>query len=166
MNKNKILTAVMAGTMMMGSVLPVCAASTVTNHDPISEAEIGEDGTTKDTVVEYTQASTFSVTIPKRIVLGSEKTSDYNVNVKGDISSTDQVKVAPDAKFNMSDKGTVGTRKADVEATVTQAETVWSSAQVCAENGTDKAGNVSALGLTSGTWEGTFTFNIALEAAN
>lgn len=66
----------------------------------------------------------------------------------------------------MSDKGTVGTRKADVEATVTQAETIWSSAQVCAENGTDKAGNVSALGLTSGTWEGTFTFNIALEAAN
>lgn len=165
MNKNKILTAVMAGTMMMGSVLPVCAASTVTNHDPISEAEIGEAGTTKDTVVEYAQASTFTVTIPKRIVLGSEKNSDYNVNVKGDISSTDQVKVAPAASFDMVDIGTVGTRKANVEATVTQAEAVWSSAQVCAENGTDKAGNVSALGLTSGTWEGTFTFNIALEAA-
>lgn len=90
MNKNKILTAVMAGTMMMGSVLPVCAASTVTNHDPISEAEVGEAGTTKDTLVEYKQASTFTVTIPKRIVLGSEKTSDYNVNVKGDISSDNQ----------------------------------------------------------------------------
>ncbi len=165
MNKNKILTAVMAGTMMMGSVLPVCAASTVTNHDPISEAEVGEAGTTKDTLVEYKQASTFTVTIPKRIVLGSEKTSDYNVNVKGDISSDNQVKVAPATKFDMVDKGTVGERKANVEATVTQAETIWSSAQVCTEDGTDKTGNVSALGLTSGTWEGTFTFNIALEAA-
>lgn len=169
MNKNKILTAVMAGTMMMGSVLPVCAASTVTNHDDISEAEIGEDGLTKNTVVEYTQASTFTVTIPKKIVLGSEKNSDYNVNVKGDISSTDQVKVAPISKFDMVDTGTVGERKANVEATVTQAETIWSSAEVCnktGKEGTDKTGNVSALGLTSGTWEGTFTFNIALEAAN
>lgn len=168
MNKNKILTAVMAGTMMMGSVLPVCAASTVTDYDPISEAEVGEAGTTKDTLVEYTQASTFTVTIPKKIVLGSEKNSDYNVNVKGDISSTDQVKVAPISKFDMVDIGTVGERKANVEATVTQNDTIWSSAQVCnktGKEGTDKTGNVSALGLTSGKWEGTFTFNIALEAA-
>ena len=166
MNKNKILTAVMAGTMMMGNVLPVCAA--VEYENPISQTEIGEAGTTKDTVVEYKQASTFTVTIPKRIVLDSTKNSDYNVNVKGDISSTDQVKVAPDAKFDMIDIGTEGaggTRKANVEATVTQAEKIWSSAQVCAKDGTDKTGNVSALGLTSGTWQGTFTFNIALEAA-
>lgn len=167
MNKNKILTAVMAGTIMMGSTLPVFAATT--NYDTISQTEIGEDGTTEDTVVEYTQASTFTVTIPKRIVLGSDKTSGYNVNVKGDISSADQVKVAPDANFDMIDKGTVGTRKANVKATVTQAETVWSSAEVCKKTedkeGTDKAGNVSAAGLTSGTWEGTFEFSIALEAA-
>ena len=154
---------------MLGSVLPVCAASTVTDYDPISQAEVGETGTNRDTLVEYTQASTFTVTIPKKIVLGSEKNSDYNVNVQGDISSTDQVKVAPISKFDMVDKGTVGTRKANVEATVTQAETVWSSAEVCKKTedkkGTDKTGNVSALSLTSGTWEGTFTFNIALEAA-
>ncbi len=31
MNKNKILTAVMAGIMMMGSVLPVCAATIEVN---------------------------------------------------------------------------------------------------------------------------------------
>lgn len=165
MNKNKILTAIMAGTMMMGSTLPVFAASTVKDYAPISQEEIGEDGITRPTEVEYKQASTFSVTIPKKIVLGEEKNSDYNVNVKGDISSTDQVKVAPITKFDMIDVGTVGTRKANVEATVKQDETIWSSAQVCAEDGTDKTGNVSALGLTSGTWEGTFTFNIALEAA-
>ena len=168
MNKNKILTAVMAGTMMMGSTLPVFAASTVTNYQPISQEEIGEKGTSRETEVEYKQASTFSVTIPKKIVLGEEKEADYNVNVKGDISSDNQVKVAPISKFDMVDIGTVGTRKANVEATVTQNDTIWSSAEVCNKTdkeGTDKTGNVSALGLTSGTWQGTFTFNIALESA-
>lgn len=174
MNKNKILTAIMAGTMMMGSTLPVFAASTVTDYNPISQEEIGKDGITRPTEVEYKQVSTFSVTIPKKIILGEEKNSDYNVNVKGDISSTDQVKVAPITKFDMVDVGTEGaggTRKANVEATVTQNETIWSSAEVCKKTedkvleGTDKKGNVSALDLTSGTWEGTFTFNIALEAA-
>ena len=47
MNKNKILTAIMAGTMMMGSVLPVCAATT--NYNPISQEEVGEFGTTRHT---------------------------------------------------------------------------------------------------------------------
>lgn len=163
MNKNKFLTALMAGTMIMGSALPVYAASTVTDYDPISQEAVGEEGTTRDTEVKYEQASAFTVTIPKTIVLGSEKTSDYTVNVKGDISSDKQVKVAPDASFNMKDQATVGTKKADVEATVTQDVTVWSSAEVCKTDGTDKAGNVAALGLTSGSWAGTFQFSIALE---
>lgn len=162
MNKNKILTAVMAGTMMMGSVLPVCAAVTEPQTVSKTEAEASE---TRDTEVLYEKASTFTVTIPKQIVLGETKTSDYNVNVKGDISSDKQVKVAPDAKFNMSDTGKVGTRKADVEATVTQNEIVWSSTEVCKADGTDKEGNVAALGLTSGSWAGTFEFSISLEDA-
>lgn len=161
MNKNKVLTAIIAGTMIMGNVLPVCAA--VENHDPISNEEVGETGTTRETEVEYIQTSAFTVTIPKKIVLGSTKTSDYSINVKGDISSDKQVKVAPDASFYMKDQATVGTKKADVEATVTQNATVWSSAEVCDTDGTDKGGNVSALGLTSGSWAGTFEFSIAME---
>ena len=132
MNKNKILTAVMAGTMMMGSVLPVCAATTESQNVGQTEADAG---TTRNTEVLYTQTSTFTVTIPKQIVLGETKASDYTVNVKGDISSDKQ----------------------DV--------TVWSSADVCKTDGTDKAGNVSAQDLTSGSWAGTFEFSIALEAA-
>lgn len=163
MNNNKILTAVMAGTMMMGSVFPVCATE---DAGPwIVEQTEADAGTTRNTEVLYTKASTFTVTIPKTIVLGTNKTSDYNVNVKGDIASDKQVKVAPDASFNMKDQAAVGEKKADVEATVTQAITVWSSADVCKTDGTDKAGNVSAQGLTSGSWAGTFEFNIALEAA-
>lgn len=65
MNKNKILTAVMAGTMMMGSVLPVCAATT--DYDPISQTEVGESGTSRDTEVLYELGSTFSVVILREL---------------------------------------------------------------------------------------------------
>lgn len=167
MNKNKILTAVMAGTMMMGSVLPVFAATSTPSitTDTVSKEE-ADASSTEVTEVTYAQSSTFTVTIPKKIVLGDTKISDYNVNVKGDISSDKQVKVAPDASFAMKDQGAVeALRKGDVTATVTQDVKVWSSEEVCKEEGTDKAGNVSATDLTSGTWAGTFEFSIALEDA-
>ena len=172
MNKNKILTAVMAGTMMMGSVLPVCAASTVTNHDPISQTEVGEAGTSRDTEVLYDLGSTFSVVIPKRIVLdATSKDSDYAVRVYGDISSDKKVTVAPqDAltdiagiNFYMKDQATIGTKKADVQADVTQDVVDWTSAEVAAD--TSKDGNVAAPTITAGSWKGTFNFNIALADA-
>ena len=170
MNKNKILTAVMAGTMMMGSVLPVCAATT--DYDPISQTEIGEDGTSRDTEVLYTRASSFSVVIPKRIVLdATSKDSDYAVRVYGDISSDKKVTVAPqDAltdiegiNFNMLDQATKGSKKDPVQADVTQEFVDWTSAEVAAD--TSKNGNVAAPTITAGNWKGTFNFNIALADA-
>lgn len=168
MNKNKFLTAVMAGTMIMGSTLPVFAATTESQGVDQAEVKANEEAgevTKKETVVTYTQSSTFTVTIPKTIVLDDTKISDYKVNVKGDISSDKQVKVVPDTSFDMIDIGTATAKKDPVEATVTQAVTVWSSDEVCKTDGTDKAGNVSATRLTSGSWSGTFEFSIALEDA-
>lgn len=171
MSKNKFLTALMAGTMMMGSTLPVYAA--VTEDQGVAQEE-ADEGTTKETEVLYTQASNYSVVIPKRIVLdGQTKASDYTVKVSGDISSDKRVSVAPqDAidsvagiNFYMKDLSTSANKKADVEATVTQDSTVWSSAEVSASEGTTKNGNVSAPTITAGSWKGTFTFNIALEDA-
>lgn len=170
MNKNKILTAVMAGTMMMGSVLPVCAATT--DYDPISQTEVGEAGTSRDTEVLYTRASSYSVVIPKTIVLDAvSKDSDYAVRVYGDISSDKKVTVAPqDAltdiegiNFHMKDQATIGTKKADVQADVTQDVVDWTSAEVTAD--TSKNGNVAAPTITAGSWKGTFNFNIALADA-
>ena len=170
MNKNKILTAVMAGTMMMGSVLPVCAA--VTDYDPISQEAVGGDGTSRDTEVLYNLGSTFSVVIPKTIVLDAvSKDSDYAVRVYGDISSDKKVTVAPqDAltdiegiNFYMIDQATAGTKKANVQADVTQDVVDWTSAEVTAD--TSKDGNVAAPTITAGNWKGTFNFNIALADA-
>lgn len=160
--KNKILTSLMAATMVMGSTMPVFAATTATNT--INETQV-ESGTTRPVEVTYTQSSTFTVTIPKTIALdGSTKTADYDVNVKGDIASDKQVKVAPDTTFKMVDQSKAAKKKTDVDASVTQAETTWSSTEVnVTTTGTTKTGNISATGLTSGSWKGTFNFSIAMD---
>ncbi len=177
MNKNKILTAVMAGTMMMGSVLPVCAATT--KDQGVSQADIEETGSaTRDTDVLYELGSTFSVVIPKTIVLdATSKDSNYTVKVSGDISSDKKVTVAPQDALNgpedpaginfyMKDQAEKGTKKADVQADVTQEFVDWSSAEVCKADGTTKNGNVAAPTITAGSWKGTFNFNIALANAD
>ena len=166
--KNKILTSLMAATMVMGSAMPVFAATTAT--DTVNETQ-AENGTTREAEVTYTQSSTFTVTIPKKIALdGSTKTSDYDV--KGDISSDKQVTVTPDASFKMKDQSTAAKKKADVDATVTQASTIWSSEEVNVKSaetteitGTTKNGNISATGLTSSSWKGTFNFSVAMSDA-
>lgn len=162
--KNKILTSLMAATMVMGSTMPVFAATTAT--DTINETQV-ESGTTRPVEVTYTQSSTFTVTIPKTIALdGSTKTADYDVNVKGDIASDKQVKVAPNTTFKMVDQSKAAKKKTDVDASVTQTETTWSSTEVnVTTTGTTKTGNISATGLTSGSWKGTFNFSIAMSDA-
>lgn len=166
---NKFMTALMAGTMMMGSVLPVCAATTTDQNVGQTEAD---SGTTRETEVLYTQASSYTVVIPKTIVLDSvSKDSDYTVKVYGDISSDKKVTVAPqDAladidgiNFYMKDQATAGAKKADVQADVTQDVVDWTSAEVTAD--TSKDGNVAAPTITAGNWKGTFNFNIALADA-
>lgn len=154
-------------------LMPMSAFAAVTEDQSVAQEE-ADTGTTRDTDVLYSQASKYSVVIPKRIVLdGKTKASDYTVKVSGDISSDKQVSVAPqDAledvegiNFYMVDQAATGTKKADVEATVTQGETVWSSKEICETDGTTKDGNVSAPTITAGSWKGTFTFNIALQDA-
>lgn len=172
MNKNKLMTALMAGAIMMGNVLPVCAATT--SYDPISQEEVGESGTTRDTEVLYTQASSYSVVIPKTIVLDAvSKDSDYTVKVYGDISSDKKVTVAPQdeladiegVNFYMKDQAAAGAKKADVQADVTQDVVDWTSAEVCEADGTTKTGNVAAPAITAGNWKGTFNFKISLANA-
>lgn len=159
--KNKILTSLMAATMVMGSAMPVFAATT--EQQTVSQIE-ADPGTTRETEVTYTQSSTFTVTIPKTIALdGSTKTADYDVNVKGDIASDKEVRVAPDDTFKMKDQSNASKKKADVDAIVTQVNKNWSSTEVnVTTTGTTKTGNISATGLTSGSWKGTFNFSIAM----
>jgi hypothetical protein len=172
-NKNIAEKLTVVGSLA-AMLMPMTTFATVSETQDVAQAE-ADAGATKDTDVLYTQSSTYSVIIPKLIVLdGVTKDAGYTVNVKGDISSDKQVSVAPqDAladeagiNFYMADQATIGTKKADVQADVTQDATVWSSAEVCvADAGTTKNGKVEAPTITAGSWKGTFSFKIAMQDA-
>lgn len=174
MKNRNIAAKLTAAGSLAAMLMPMTALAAVSETQDVAQEE-ADAGATKDTDVLYTQSSTYSVIIPKLIVLdGVTKDSGYTVNVKGDISSDKQVSVAPqDAladeagiNFYMVDQAAIGAKKADVQANVTQDATVWSSAEVCvADTGTTKNGKVEAPTITAGSWKGTFSFKIAMQDA-
>ena len=141
---------------------------TTQNKETVYSGEITADST-EEVQVYATQASTFSVKIPKVIILdGQAGTAKYQVSVKGNINGVEMVSVVPTASFKMSQDG-----KADITATTTQ--TVQKFVNTTLE-GTDSShmngvkpdafitteGDVSVAGMTAGSWAGTTNFDISL----
>ena len=184
------MCAALACTTVLSSTLAAYATDVIINETPMDDsAEInsintladdsagtdtGDSGWTteensfEDIKVTYQQSSSYTVTIPKTIALGSEKQAAYSVKVSGEIGNDQRVYVAPVDKvtdsenldFYMSD---LSGKKADVVATVTQNKTYWGSEDVA--NAYEETQNcVSAPDLTAGTWEGTFQVEIRLES--
>ena len=146
--KKRILATIMALTMVVTAVTPQIFATV----DETQSVAANESAATE---VKYSQTSTFSVTVPKTITLGADKTSSYTVDVNGDIASNENVTVTPNATVTMKDVNSI---KADVIGTIEQNKTSW----IYSEMDTDATGSISATGLTAGTWNGTFNFAIAL----
>ena len=126
-----------------------------------------EENSFEDIKVTYQQSSSYTVTIPKAITLGTNKQAAYSVKVAGNIDANQRVYVAPvdgiaggeNLDFYMSD---LSGKKEDVVATVTQNKTYWNSENVA--NAYEETNNsISAPDLTAGTWEGTFQVEIRLE---
>lgn len=106
----------------------------------------------------YEQESNFTVTIPKKIALGSDKSAEYSVTVSGSVGAGESVSVVPDSEFIMNE---TGSRKSSVKGVATQDDTVWDYEQI--EAGNAKNGNVTVSGLTAGEWSGSLRFNINLD---
>lgn len=179
-NKICITAAVCAGFVGTGLFLSSHAADETTAPETneqtagYGDAESANSSGTQSSTVLYTKSSNYTVTIPKTITLGSDKTGSYTVNVKGDIASDKQINVTVPAKVTMVDKLTTGAgKKADVDATITHNKTVWSYTElavvqdvegVSTNVGTTSNNSIEALGLTAGQWEGTLTFTIGMGA--
>lgn len=168
MNKNKNLAKILCTSMVIGNITP--AFATVTNET--NTYDDTTENVSKETEVLYQKAGNYFVTIPKTISLGADKQSPYSVKVEGDIPSDKQVYVSPidgikDTEvfdFYMHDTNTANP-KADVVATVTQNKFYWNFSEVA--NGYAETENqVTAEDLTSGTWKGTFDFEINMKAVN
>lgn len=114
----------------------------------------------KSATINYFQDSSFTVTVPKSIVLDSSKTTTYNINVKGDINGNETIIVQPDTNIVMSDAN----GKPDVLATVAQEKTDFTVSDVMANSGegTSTTGNISA-DLTAGNWSDVLNFTISIK---
>lgn len=184
------MCAALACTTVLSSMLAAYATNTTVYETPMDDsAEINsintlandstgtipsdsgwttEENSFEDIKVTYQQSSSYTVTIPKTIALGTNKQATYSVKVSGEIGSDQRVYVAPVDKitdsenldFYMSD---LSGKKADVVATVTQSKTYWNSKDVTAAY-EESNNSVSAPDLTAGTWEGTFQVEIRLES--
>ena len=146
---------VLAALITMTPTIPTLAAGNPDNTIPTTQ-----DITTacsQTSMVNYEQASSFTVTIPKNIVLNSDKRAAYQVKVKGDVAGNEKITVVPDTEVKLTDSN----RKDPITGTITQDKTEFSSAEI--SGGTDGAvtnGNIDATGLTSGDWSGNFEFAI------
>ena len=158
--------------------------SDVTNTTPIGEDKVQGQTTnyyeetegvldeekTMDTTVYVTQASSFSITIPKTIILdGQEKEAKYVVGVKGDLSGKGFVYVLPQSSFWMYENVNI---KQPQKAYVTQDKIMFVSTSLDtipanAVNGVNSdtyvttEGTIKCAGITAGSWNGNFMFNIA-----
>lgn len=163
-------------TNSVGSVATDSEAVQVIGNDAtqgkVSEYEVAVDNSTatsetntKSVDVYATQGSTYSVKIPKTIILdGSTGNGAYRVSVKGNISGNQTVKVIPDSTFVLSEVATVSA-KSDIIAVVTQAKTAWTTSELSDSTWATQSASIAASPMSAGSWHGTFGFTVSIENA-
>ena len=153
--KKKALSCllVLAAIMTMTPTIPTLAA-----ENPDNTTQEATTTGTQGATITYQQDSAFTVTIPKTITLGQNKSATYGVKVKGDISGNETVTVTPDATMQLTDSN----GKAAVTGTITQDVTKFAATEVNLPDGNSTTGNIVANDLTSGDWSGNFEFAIGV----
>lgn len=153
MNKktNKILAACLSAVMLL-SASPVMAAPVI--------QEIGE-GNAKTDVYLNIDDTNIIAGVPTTIIVDGkanenvENIGEYSVSAHGDIAGNKELTIAPESnEITLTQKG-----KADVTASITQDQTVFSSEDLA--NGASSNGKVSAT-LTAGSWKGSTNFVISM----
>ena len=112
-----------------------------------------------DTYVYVSQQSTFSVVVPKVLVLdGQTGYADYQVSVLGNIAGKETIGVIPNDSFEMKDIDGV---KANIVANVSQDKTSFAYDEII--NKTTTNGSISAPSISAGRWNGISNFNILVQ---
>ena len=142
---------ILAALITMTPTIPTMAA-----ENPDNTTQEATTTGTQGATITYEQDSAFTVTIPKTITLGQNKSATYGVKVKGDISGNETVTVTPDATMQLTDSN----GKAAVTGTITQDITEFAADQVNLPDGGGTTGSIVANDLTSGDWSGNFEFAI------
>ena len=191
--KNKLLAIMPIASSMLLPITAFAETGYITSTESVdyntnNPIETDKTNTDEETKVDVTvsQTSTFSVKIPKVMVLngavGQKNDADYEVTVSGNIASDEVVSVTPPSDFKMhDDRG----RKADLTTTITQEKTRFVNQESYLSSKTDYKteadccmmaqeagntgfgtvtipGNVEVHSLSAGSWTGVFNFDIKL----
>lgn len=119
------------------------------------------DSDTQTAVYLTVDDSDLIVSLPTTVIVSGTPdssgnyTGNYSVGVKGNMSGSKQVNIVPDENVSLTQKG-----KNSKEATITQQQTVFTTDDF--KNDTVADGAVTAEGLTAGSWNGKFNFNISM----
>lgn len=159
--KNKILSLILAGVIVMNAAVPATALTLDEEGNSVENVEYtNEVTTTQQSSVDAQVKSSYKVTIPKSIVInGKTKKASYYVKVTGDISDSQIVKVVPANKVTLNSTSSASNKKTAQEGTIVQNKTEWHWDDV----DTDAAGTITAEGLSAGKWRGSFAFDIKVE---
>ena len=120
-----------------------------------------QEDKTEGAEVYVSQASSFGVYIPKTIILDGKKNDEginkakyvVTINSESNFAGNEKILVVPDESFVMSQLG-----KEDIEATILQDKQEWLHNEI----DTKGNGEISAIGMSAGSWNGQFNFNISL----
>ena len=108
-------------------------------------------------IIEDYQPASFSVIIPKQIVLdGNTGKADYTVSVNGVFYYNDTLTVKPKSSFVMTDRSNISTMRANVNQIKTGFTKEDDISNGCIANGSVQADRANFAGL----WNGTFNFDI------
>lgn len=154
MRKKSILKCITKITCIIAVITTTCIPAFAAETEPYTSTG------TKQTEVSYSQNSTFSVTLPKKIPLNSDKKGNYEISVNGDIKGDEKVVVIPDSTITMID----AEGKNNVTGTITQIKTEFTYTDFISTSDDDRktTGTISVANLSAGNWTGTFNFNISL----
>lgn len=146
--------------------------STPANKIPDSKEEVTYDeeldtdaiwnGANKKVEVYVSQGQDVAVRLPFKVVAdGRTGEANIEVEVKANISGTDNIKVIPDTSFEMTTKG-----KRPISATVEQDQTEFNikkDGQEALELGKIVNGKIQIHDLSAGFWEGNYVYTIRVE---
>ena len=170
---NKKVIALCTAAIMAISAVPISAfasstgstsANTGIGEDKVQNAKTQysekTDSNTQTAVYLTVDDSDLIVSLPTTVIVSGTPdssgnyTGNYSVGVKGNMSGSKQVSITPDENVTLAQKG-----KENKEAAITQQQTVFTTDDF--KNGTVTNGAITAQGLTAGSWNGQFNFNIS-----
>lgn len=170
---NKKVIALCTAAIMAISAVPISAfasstgstsANTGIGEDKVQNAKTQyseiTDSDTQTAVYLTVDDSDLIVSLPTTVIVSGTPdssgnyTGNYSVGVKGNMSGSKQVSITPDENVTLAQKG-----KNNKEAAITQQQTVFTTDDF--KNGTVTNGAITAQGLTAGSWNGKFNFNVS-----